>query len=577
VDYCALRFTGANHSKGKGALEGFNISRGKAITMGPIFSLGKKDVVARFSSSNTYRAKVFSANRLNVVLYDIDDRRAWLVDGANALLHLTRTQLSQKEYRDDHPARDEFPYADPSQDHDTALTALLYIGDSDPLLTRETSPAGSVSSDEPKMGLKSLVLDNWEILEQIQDHQIEVSGPGMPVQVSDRDKLEGFGFMDIAAGERNIKPRIATLEHSGRAWSGFTREIEAVTLMARGFGELMKPTGRGNRLCPGWEQVPKSRDYLVARLSHLHDICERLGDANFKPLELVQGLYWHQGDALFEPCDGERCAKSCDRVQVLLPDIETRTKKLAAPFDGPLTGAVIFGQSDNVPRWWPLNPLVAPLDDEAACAAEDSKHRPVRPSKPTFHDSGLGTDSSTRVSDEASSSNQGMFLDRSRRTSSFVDSQILSTSSQESTKDRNETSARLQRNKRNGVDGEQLSIRHHSLKGKEVVRPKWCGDVGEVQPLPEAEDLARHRCAKGADRPSEAAESVKSPTPSIRPSLSSSSQYPRSCGRASNTAAMASKSREDEESGASRRWRRGLNPPRTGKDRSSSHRKEPSV
>jgi hypothetical protein len=120
----------------------------------------------------------------------------------------------------------------------------LYIGESDPLLTRETSPVGPVSFDEPKLGLKTLVLDNWEILEQIQDHQIEASGPGMPVQLSDRDKLGGFRFMDIAADERNIKPRIATLGHSGRAWSELTREIEAVTLMARGFGELMKPTGK---------------------------------------------------------------------------------------------------------------------------------------------------------------------------------------------------------------------------------------------------------------------------------------------------------------------------------------------
>lgn len=85
-------------------------------------------------------------------MYDIDDRRAWLVDGANALLHLTRTQLSQKEYRDYHRAGDEFPCADPVH-HDAALNALLYIGDSDPLLTRETSLVGPVSSDEPKLGL----------------------------------------------------------------------------------------------------------------------------------------------------------------------------------------------------------------------------------------------------------------------------------------------------------------------------------------------------------------------------------------------------------------------------------------
>jgi hypothetical protein len=128
--------------------------------MGPMFSLGKKDVVARFSSSSTYRAKIFSASRLNVVSYDIDDRRAWLVDGANALLHLTRSQLSQKEYRDSHLSRDGFPYVDPSRGHDGALNALLYIGDSDSLLTKVTSPVGPVSSDEPKSGLKTPVLDN---------------------------------------------------------------------------------------------------------------------------------------------------------------------------------------------------------------------------------------------------------------------------------------------------------------------------------------------------------------------------------------------------------------------------------
>jgi hypothetical protein len=214
------------------------------------------------------------------------------------------------------------------------------------------------------------------------------------------------------------------------------------------------------------------------------------------------------------------------------------------------------------------------LSDEAACTAEDSKHRPVRPSKPMFHDSGLGTDSSTRVSDKASSSNQGMFLDRSCRTSSFVESRIFSTSSQDSTKDHNENSARFQHNKRSDVDGAQLSIRHHSLKGKEVVRPKWCEDMDEVQPLPDAEDLARHRCAKATDRSSEVAEN-KLHTSSIRQRLPSSSHHSQSGGRVSNIAAEASTSRGDEESGASRRWRRGLKSSRTGKDHSSSLRKEP--
>lgn len=90
-----------------------------------------------------------------------------------------------------------------------------------------------------------------------------------------------------------------------------------------------------------------------------------------------------------------------------------------------------------------------------------------------------------------------------------------------------------------------------------MVRPKWYEDMDEVQPLPEAEDLERHRCVKTTDRPSEVAEN-KSHTSPIRQRLPSSSHHSRSGGRASSAVAEASISRGDEESGASRRWRRGL-------------------
>jgi hypothetical protein len=67
------------------------------------------------------------------------------------------------------------------------------------------------------------------------------------------------------------------------------------------------------------------------------------------------------------------------------------------------------------------------------------------------------------------------------------------------------------------------------------------------------------------------AESTKSQASSIRqrPSLSS---YSRISGRVSNAAAAAFSSREDEESGSSRRWRRGLKSSKMGKGHSSSLR-----
>jgi hypothetical protein len=104
--------------------------------------------------------------------------------------------------------------------------------------------------------VKDVVLENWHILEQIQDHQKDMAGPGLQIRLTDRDKLEGFGFVDIISGTPVIRPRVATLNSSGRGWVDFTRELNAITLMARGFGEIINSARDCNKLCDRWKHVP---------------------------------------------------------------------------------------------------------------------------------------------------------------------------------------------------------------------------------------------------------------------------------------------------------------------------------
>jgi hypothetical protein len=345
-----------------------------------------------------------SASTWNVVLYDVDDRRAWLVDGANALLHLTRARLSQKQFSKNLKLDlEKFPHADCSHGRDAALKALEAIAENNQVLIAEKPSFGQPSSAANNWGLKDIVLGYWHILEQIQDHQRLLSGAGMSIRLTDREKLEGFGFVDIISGRTAIRPRVAYLESGGRGWVDFLREIQAITLMARGFGELIRPTNKSNPLCKAWKQVPTGKDYLVARISQLHDICEFGGNAECRPLELVQGVYWHQGGQLFEPCSARACLGKCDRIQVLLPKVTLGFKKYPdGLFAGDMEGAVLFGYSRKLPKFWPRNPKSGPLDNEAACIAEDSKDLPNLSQQTTFHDSGLGTEDTDTPSDEVS-------------------------------------------------------------------------------------------------------------------------------------------------------------------------------
>lgn len=69
-----------------------SISGGKIINAGVTFARGIKDTPLYLKRAMAYEQEIHDAGNVQVVLYDMADKRAWLVDGACALLHLTCTQ-----------------------------------------------------------------------------------------------------------------------------------------------------------------------------------------------------------------------------------------------------------------------------------------------------------------------------------------------------------------------------------------------------------------------------------------------------------------------------------------------------
>jgi hypothetical protein len=102
--------------------------------------------------------------------------------------------------------------------------------------------------------------------------------------------------------------------------------------------------------------LPKGKFYLTAYISDLKDIME--GDSNQKvvPVQLMDGIIWHNPGILFNQCEcvTKRCdQKHSDFVQVLLPPNVYSKRYLQQNYIYlEENGAVIFGYNTNYNWLW---------------------------------------------------------------------------------------------------------------------------------------------------------------------------------------------------------------------------------
>jgi hypothetical protein len=342
-------------------LEKASISGGKFVTFGVTVGRGQKDKSLHIDPSSWYKKMVGWAARTNVILYDARDRQAWLTDGASALLHISRTQLSL-DFLEGVDLQMYRP-PDPGVNGSTCRKALL--DDTNRMLEIDREYVGTTEERTCVNGnwetktvvkhrticLQDMVKDNWKILNQI--FSLSKLPAGVEVPTSIRKHIEGFDFADIVHSAEEMIPRTQPLGPHGRAWLGFARAIHAITLFGTGFGDLIIPAAGSNKLCEYWSRVPKGLDYLVASVAHLEqlrDLQSNDQECQSEAIELCKGVYWHCGHRLFEHCNGCTIFQPCDRAQSVHARIPGHKTSMGLLRDGP-AGAVIFGEMARKPLW----------------------------------------------------------------------------------------------------------------------------------------------------------------------------------------------------------------------------------
>jgi hypothetical protein len=349
-------------------------------------------------------------------MYDTATLQAWLADGASALLHVARTQVTQGPYggesslfNDSKYNAKKFVHPLPSGGSKAALCALKdernlkhkilrefdsYADEKTPLnhIAFDTvDPSKAASEDEsqqPNGGIeeiykttsfRELVSQTWSTFEQIYDRQKEdsTSHGFQQLQNPFKEVLQGYEFMGLVTAKRDLTPRAITLQGGGQTWLPLIQRTHAIVLFGKNFGDLYRSTALAMpRICKQWKTVPRGQYYLTSPVSLLKAIRQNSieeGEIDEHSNDITEGFSWVPSKEAFK-----RCGPNC--THTILGRVQQPFKKGKQRLETAMFGAcspdsaVIFGDSSilNIHKMQQPTLTVAQPDGD-------------------MHDSGLGT------------------------------------------------------------------------------------------------------------------------------------------------------------------------------------------
>jgi hypothetical protein len=238
-----------------------------------------------------------------VLLYDVDDRRAWLINGASALLHLVIASL---KFEQSTPIGKKFlskiedlKMVEPRYRADSAVDTLIDEENMDlPILPGKKIKV-RVFEREGDIGKDKIEVSNVLFRDRVEEvidylekaficQEDKMYRSGHEVKLPYRRLLEGFDFAEIAESQSSVPRRIAELKATGKGWIDFFRKIKAVALFGRGFGDLILPKSTP---CGSWRRMPSGEDYLAICVHDLNNIIKRFGVRRESDNQVVRGIF----------------------------------------------------------------------------------------------------------------------------------------------------------------------------------------------------------------------------------------------------------------------------------------------
>lgn len=389
------------------------IEGGASGVAGAMVSVGVKDKPVRMSRSSSFKGLLEWVDKKPVVLYDTGGRRAWLLDGASALLYLVRVSIESDRHKPMYRSTWKF--------HDVLRggSAIEILSDFDNLSIKlfvdNIRQNESGVHQEVFYTFHERVLEILRNIETLLDYQVQAAArDGYSVYQTGhifKKTMIGFHFWDVVKPDTCVSRRYHGLE--GFGWVDYIRSIGAMVIFGNGLGSLIQ-AAEGAGLCPNWGRVPIGRDLMCASVTTLKKI--QKAQATFcGPGELTSDILWSSCYRLPAPC---QCVSlqpggvlsHVDPVQVLLPKRKAMRWLLQVPKTCVKitlsqlgdSGAVVFGNTPYkfIPRLKHENPKeqveVRVISPSSAGSSESQAERSI------WTPAGEWSDSTSRTTPQTS-------------------------------------------------------------------------------------------------------------------------------------------------------------------------------
>jgi hypothetical protein len=330
VPYEDIKYSGACIAKSSLRCTGGSLGFQQFATGTLQFTLGPKDGKCHFQLSGSYLRIVSAAEKRQIVLYDTDEKRAWLVRVSEAILHIAqcRNRLNPLEI-------------------DGKPIQIRYYGSARETLLKSAS---STIPEHERNCFKDMISDIWLRLELLLEEKIAHDRlPGTSVSPNVKPVLFGYEFKAVVDDLSPLERKQCIIDKTSGGWLPFAQDINAVVLLARGFGDVLRPVQSNDKeLCGAWRRLPEGHDYLATSVGVLLDRYNIAGCEQSRQYLTSTRLCWNRGTSLlFEPCaasDQDQCR--CNRLQRICR--KSAMGQIVPPGTLEPKGAVIFGRPSSL-------------------------------------------------------------------------------------------------------------------------------------------------------------------------------------------------------------------------------------
>ena len=315
---------------------------------------GKKDT-PHYLRPTWYEQKMSLASNWNVLFSDTGSRRHWLLDGASAIVILSKACLRLPYAYS--AVMENMWHSESASGSNKALELLQHRGNRSTLISSPTAPSeNSVVDDNtrPTFTFQDLLLQLWDTLELINyDCQMPTNSETIDMQLRSR-LLRGYEFKDMIEGGGILQSRMIKLQDSARDWYPLLQQVGTINIFGSGFGELIKsqPFAMQHLTpCNLTKGVPWHCDYLAIPMPVLRTIVRKYRKHTKRSVHLAKDMYWTDPERSFERCTCHD--KSTSPCNVIITNLHGQAK----PYPGECTsqhhsiftqfpnGAVILGNS----------------------------------------------------------------------------------------------------------------------------------------------------------------------------------------------------------------------------------------